>query len=122
MSSHKFENGQTVHAKENPYAALDGAYEIVCRLPMSGRDSQYWSKSLRSGHHRVVRQSDLVSGSETDRLRKQEVPAPHEKMLSWPCAPLRPKTQLPRTRPSRPPEWRPRRDALSRQIPKRGGF
>ena len=86
MSSHKFDNGQTVHAKENPCATLDGAYEIVCRLPMSGGDSQYWGKSLRNGHHRVVRQSDLVSGLETDYLRDQGLLAPHAKMLSRPGA------------------------------------
>jgi hypothetical protein len=58
--SHKFNNGQTVHAKRNPWAALAGAYEIVAPLPMSGGDNQYWVKSLENGDHRVVRQSDLV--------------------------------------------------------------
>jgi hypothetical protein len=62
MLSHKFSNGQTVHAKKNPWAALAGDYEIVCRLPMSGGDNQYWVKSLGNGDHRVVRQSDLVVG------------------------------------------------------------
>jgi hypothetical protein len=71
MFSHKFNNGQTVHAKENPCATLDGAYEIVCRMPISGGDKQYWVKSLRNGDHRVVRQSDLVSDPETDRLRAE---------------------------------------------------
>jgi hypothetical protein len=71
MFSHKFNNGQTVHAKENPCATLDGAYEIVCRMPMSGGDKQYWVKSLENGAHRVVRQSDLVSGPETDHLRPE---------------------------------------------------
>ncbi len=60
MFSHKFNNGQTVHAKRNPWAALAGAYEIVAPLPMSGGDNQYWVKSLENGDHRVVRQSDLV--------------------------------------------------------------
>jgi hypothetical protein len=60
MHSHTFNNGQTVHAKKNPSAALAGAYEIICRLPMSGGDHQYWVKSLGTGDHRVVRQSDLV--------------------------------------------------------------
>jgi len=58
--SHKFNNGQTVHAKRSPWAALAGAYEIVAPLPMSGGDNQYWVKSLENGDHRVVRQSDLV--------------------------------------------------------------
>jgi hypothetical protein len=71
MFSHKFNNGQTVHAKENPCATLDGAYEIVCRMPISGGDKQYWVKSLRNGDHRVVRQSDLVSDPENDRLRTE---------------------------------------------------
>ena len=66
MFSYKFNDGQTVHAKPNPCATLDGAYEIVCRLPMSGGDKQYWVRSLENGDHRVVRQSDLVSGPETD--------------------------------------------------------
>jgi hypothetical protein len=60
MHSHTFNNGQTVHAKKNPSAAIAGAYEIVCRLPMSGGDHRYWVKSLGTGDHRVVRQSDLV--------------------------------------------------------------
>jgi len=60
MSSYKFNDGQTVHAKKNPCATLTGAYEIVCRLPMSGGDNQYWVKSLQNGDHRVVRQSDLL--------------------------------------------------------------
>jgi hypothetical protein len=60
MHSPPFTNGQTVHAKKNPSAALAGAYEIVCRLPMSGGDHRYWVKSLGTGDHRVVRQSDLV--------------------------------------------------------------
>jgi hypothetical protein len=71
MISHKFNNGQTVHAKKDPCATLDGAYEIVCRLPISGGDNQYWVKSLGNGDHRVVRQSDLVSDPETDRLRAE---------------------------------------------------
>jgi hypothetical protein len=60
MIPHKFTNGQTVRARENPWAALAGAYEIVCRLPASGGDKQYWVKSLENGDHRVVRESDLV--------------------------------------------------------------
>ena len=60
MDSHKFSNGQTVQARKNPWAALAGAYEIVCRLPVSGGDRQYWVKSLENGDHRVVRESDLV--------------------------------------------------------------
>ena len=60
MVSHKFSNGQTVQARKNPWAALAGAYEIVCRLPVSGGDKQYWAKSLENGGHRVVRESDLV--------------------------------------------------------------
>ena len=60
MVSHKFSNGQTVQAKKNPWAALAGPYEIVCRLPVSGGDKQYWAKSLANGDHRVVRESDLV--------------------------------------------------------------
>ncbi len=69
MFSHKFNDGQTVHAKRNPWAALAGAYEIVCRLPMSGGDNQYWVQSLENGDRRVVRQSDLVVESlETGRL------------------------------------------------------
>jgi hypothetical protein len=60
MYSHKFNSGETVHAKANSWAALAGAYEIVCRLPMSGGDNQYWVKSLGNGDHRVARQSDLV--------------------------------------------------------------
>jgi hypothetical protein len=60
MVSHKFSNGQTVQARKNPWAALAGAYEIVCRLPVSGGDKQYWAKSLENGDHRVVRESDLV--------------------------------------------------------------
>jgi len=71
MFSHKFNDGQTVHAKPNPCATLEGAYEIVCRLPMSGGDKQYWVRSLENGDHRVVRQSDLVSGPETDPLRPE---------------------------------------------------
>jgi hypothetical protein len=59
--SHKYNNGQTVHARRNPWAALAGAYEIVAPLPMSGGDNQYWAKSLENGEHRVVRQSDLVA-------------------------------------------------------------
>ena len=62
MVSHKFSNGETVRARENPCAALAGAYEIVCRLPVSGGDKQYWVKSLGNGDHRVVRESDLVVG------------------------------------------------------------
>ena len=60
MVSHKFSNGQTVQARKNPWATLAGAYEIVCRLPVSGGDKQYWAKSLENGDHRVVRESDLV--------------------------------------------------------------
>ena len=60
MVSHKYSNGQTVQARMNPWAALAGAYEIVCRLPASGGDKQYWVKSLENGDHRVVRESDLV--------------------------------------------------------------
>ncbi len=66
MFSHKFNDGQTVHAKRNPWAALAGAYEIVCRLPMSGGDNQYWVRSLENGDRRVVRQSDLVVESLSD--------------------------------------------------------
>lgn len=66
MFSHKFNDGQTVYAKSNPWAALAGAYEIVCRLPMSGGDNQYWVQSLENGDHRVVRQSDLVVESLSD--------------------------------------------------------
>jgi hypothetical protein len=66
MFSHRFNSGQTVHAKANPWAALAGAYEIVCRLPMSGGDNQYWVKSLGNGDHRVVRQSDLVAEPRSD--------------------------------------------------------
>lgn len=60
MHSHTLNIGQTVLAKKNPWAALAGAHEIVCRLPMSGGDHQCWVKSLGTGDHRVVRQSDLV--------------------------------------------------------------
>jgi len=60
MASHKFSDGQTVQARKNPWAALAGAYEIVCRLPASGGDKQYWVKSLENGDHRVVRESDLL--------------------------------------------------------------
>jgi len=60
MVLQKFSNGQTVQARKHPWAALAGAYEIVCRLPVSGGDIQYWVKSLQNGNHRVVRQSDLV--------------------------------------------------------------
>jgi hypothetical protein len=60
MVSHKYSNGQTVQARKNPWAALVGAYEIVCRLPVSGGDNQYWVKSLENGDHRVVRESDLA--------------------------------------------------------------
>ena len=66
MFSHKFNSGQTVHATEKPWATLAGAYEIVCRLPMSGGDNQYWVKSLGNGDHRVVRQSDLVAEPRSD--------------------------------------------------------
>ena len=60
MVPHKFSNGQIARARENSWAALAGAYEIVCRLPASGGDKQYWVKSLENGDHRVVRESDLV--------------------------------------------------------------
>ena len=61
MVSHKYSNGQTVQARKNPWAALAGAYEIVCRLPVSGGGKQYWVKSLENGDHRVVRESDLAA-------------------------------------------------------------
>jgi hypothetical protein len=60
MVPHKFSNGQIARARANPWAALAGGYEIVCRLPVSGGDKQYWVKSLENGGHRVVRESDLV--------------------------------------------------------------
>jgi hypothetical protein len=60
MASHRFKTGQVLDARTNPWAALAGAYEIVVLLPMSGGDNQYWVKSLLSGDHRVVRESDLA--------------------------------------------------------------
>jgi hypothetical protein len=63
MASHKFDAGQVLDAVKRPLAALSGAYEILFRLPMSGGDKQYWVKSLRSGDHRVVRESDLAARS-----------------------------------------------------------
>jgi hypothetical protein len=69
MVSHKFSNGQAVQARKNPWATLAGAYEIVCRLPVSGGDKQYWAKSLENGDHRVVRESDLVVESPDEGAR-----------------------------------------------------
>ena len=66
MVPHKFSNGQIARARENSWAALAGAYEIVCRLPVSGGDKQYWVKSLENGDHRVVRESDLVVALPSD--------------------------------------------------------
>jgi hypothetical protein len=60
MASYKFSAGQVLDAVKRPLAALTGAYEIVVRLPASGGDKQYWVKSLQSGDHRVVRESDLA--------------------------------------------------------------
>ena len=59
MISHRFAAGQVLYARKDPWAVLAGAYEIIGRLPMSGGDNQYFVKSLRSGDHRVARQSDL---------------------------------------------------------------
>jgi hypothetical protein len=80
--SHKFSNGQTVHAKRNPWAALVGAYEIVAPLPMSGGDNQYWVKSLENGDHRVVRQSDLVVELPSDGDRMSAAAGRHPTQMA----------------------------------------
>ena len=60
MDSYRFSAGQVLDAVKCPLVAQTGAYEIVFRLPASGGDKQYWVKSLQSGDHRVVRESDLA--------------------------------------------------------------
>jgi len=64
MAGHKFSTGQIV--EPIPSGAFmvipPGSYEIVQPLPPTiGGDNQYRIRSLKDGHHRIVKQSELAT-------------------------------------------------------------
>jgi hypothetical protein len=65
---HKFSVGSAVRYSAGAYAAptVSGTYTVVRLLPPEPGDCQYRVKSLRDGHERVVRESQLTAGPLTD--------------------------------------------------------
>ncbi len=63
MADHKFSNGQIVEPiPSGAFMAIPpGRYEIVQPLPPTmGGDNQYRIKSLKDGHQRIVKQSEMA--------------------------------------------------------------
>lgn len=60
-TEHKFKTGQTVLTVKTAYSTLpQGRYQVVRLLPADGAGNQYRVKSVRDGHERVVRESELT--------------------------------------------------------------
>ncbi len=61
---HKFSVGTAVRYSAGTYAgpAASGTYTVTRLLPPEPGDCQYRVKSLRDGHERVVRESQLTPG------------------------------------------------------------
>jgi hypothetical protein len=62
MNEHKYKVGQVVDARQLVRGVVPpGRYEVVRHLPaQEGGDNQYRVKSVRDGHERVVRESELT--------------------------------------------------------------
>ncbi|MBI1777731.1 MAG: hypothetical protein HYR63_20520 [Proteobacteria bacterium] len=61
MSEHRYKVGQVVDARTLVRGVVPpGRYEVVRRLPAQEGDNQYRVKSVRDGHERVVRESELT--------------------------------------------------------------
>jgi hypothetical protein len=60
MSEHKFKIGQVVDARAFDRGVIPpGRYEVTRHLPPEGSDNQYRVKSVRDGHERIVRESEM---------------------------------------------------------------
>jgi hypothetical protein len=65
---HKFRVGSAVRYSAGAYAGatVNGTYTVTRLLPPEPGDCQYRVKSIRDGHERVVRESQLTPGMLTD--------------------------------------------------------
>lgn len=63
MPAYKYQVGQVVEAAKGIFSVIPaGRYEIVRRMPPTASgENQYRVKSLRDGHERVVKESDLTA-------------------------------------------------------------
>lgn len=64
MKAHRFKTGQIVEPESGgPFTAIPpGTYEVVQLMPpTTAGTSQYRIKSLKDGHQRVVRESELAT-------------------------------------------------------------
>jgi hypothetical protein len=63
MPMYKYNVGQVVEAAKSIFSLIPaGRYEIVRHMPPAGSgENQYRIKSLRDGHERVVKESDLTA-------------------------------------------------------------
>ena len=61
MPMHRFKEGAVVDTQEGPNNLIPpGRYKIVRLMPpTTGGNNQYRIKSLKDGHERIVRESDL---------------------------------------------------------------
>jgi hypothetical protein len=55
---HRFHQGQDVRLTRT-YPYRDGLYQVTRQLSYRDRDVQYWIKSLREQHERVVKESEF---------------------------------------------------------------
>jgi len=64
MPSHRFKEGDVVDAVEGKVGMLPpGRYKIVRLMPPTvAGDNQYRIKSLKDGHERLVKESELPAG------------------------------------------------------------
>ena len=71
MPSHKFTVDQDVELLRSPgeLHITPGIYTIVRQLPAEANDCQYRVKSVRDGHQRVVRESQLASVDDSGEKR-----------------------------------------------------
>jgi hypothetical protein len=65
MSAHKHKEGVIVDIGGGALSVIPpGRYEIIRRMPPTvAGDNQYRVKSLRDGHERLVRESDLTEAA-----------------------------------------------------------
>lgn len=61
MQSHRFRAGQVVSYSPGAFedGTTRGSYKVLRLLPAEANTNQYHVKSIRDGHERVVRESQL---------------------------------------------------------------
>lgn len=61
MQSHRFRAGQVVSYAPGAFedGTTRGSYKVLRLLPAEANSNQYHVKSIRDGHERVVRESQL---------------------------------------------------------------